>query len=66
MNEEITTEQARPMLQLGDKAPDFKAVTTHGPISLSDYNGHWLIFFSHPADFTPVCTTEFIGFAKLT
>ena len=65
MDEEITIEQARPMLQLGDKAPDFKAVTTHGPISLSDYNGQWVILFSHPADFTPVCTTEFIGFAKL-
>ncbi|HIH86738.1 MAG TPA: peroxiredoxin, partial [Methanosarcinales archaeon] len=65
MAEEIIVEQARPMLQLGDKAPDFNAVTTHGPVSLSDYNGQWLILFSHPADFTPVCTTEFIGFAKL-
>ena len=53
MDEEITIEQARPMLQLGDKAPDFKAVTTHGPISLSDYNGQWVILFSHPADWKP-------------
>lgn len=57
MDEEITVEQARKMLQLGDKAPDFKAVTTHGPISLSYYNGQWVIPFPHPADFTPVCTT---------
>jgi len=49
---------------LNEPAPDFKAKTTHGERSLSDYKGKWLILFSHPADFTPVCTTEFIGFAK--
>jgi hypothetical protein len=43
MEEETTIEQAHPMLQLGDKAPDFKAVTTHEPISLSDYNGQWVM-----------------------
>jgi peroxiredoxin (alkyl hydroperoxide reductase subunit C) len=50
--------------QLNSPAPDFKAITTHGPKSLADYKGKWLILFSHPADFTPVCTTEFIGFQK--
>ncbi len=43
-----------PTLRLGDKAPDFKAVTTHGVVRLSDFAGHWLLLFSHPADFTPV------------
>ena len=67
MDEETTTEpaQARPMLHLGETAPDFEAVTTHGPMKLSDYKGEWVILFSHPADFTPVCTTEFMGFAKM-
>ncbi len=50
--------------QLNARAPEFKAVTTSGPRTLDDYKGKWLILFSHPADFTPVCTTEFIGFAK--
>jgi len=53
------------MLHLGETAPDFEAVTTHGPIKLSDYKGEWVILFSHPADFTPVCTTEFMSFAKI-
>ncbi|MGE4480202.1 peroxiredoxin [Acidocella sp.] len=50
-------------LRIGDPAPDFRARTTHGEIRLSDYQGRWLVFFSHPADFTPVCTTEFIALA---
>lgn len=50
--------------RLNEPAPDFRAKTTHGDRGLSDYKGKWLILFSHPADFTPVCTTEFIGFAK--
>ena len=50
--------------QLNKPAPDFEAKTTHGIKSLSDYKGRWLVLFSHPADFTPVCTTEFIAFAK--
>lgn len=50
--------------RLNERAPDFKAKTTHGERSLADYKGKWLILFSHPADFTPVCTTEFIGFAR--
>ncbi|MGL5329940.1 MAG: peroxiredoxin [Peptostreptococcaceae bacterium] len=49
---------------LGSKAPDFKANTTFGPIKLSDFNGKWVVLFSHPGDFTPVCTTEFLCFAK--
>ncbi|NHJ87710.1 MAG: peroxiredoxin [Asgard group archaeon] len=50
---------------IGDKAPSFTATTTHGKINFpDDYKGKWVVFFSHPADFTPVCTTEFIGFQK--
>ncbi|CEQ21090.1 MAG: peroxiredoxin [Paraclostridium sordellii] len=49
---------------LGTKAPDFSANTTFGPIKLSDYKGKWVVLFSHPGDFTPVCTTEFLCFAK--
>jgi peroxiredoxin (alkyl hydroperoxide reductase subunit C) len=50
--------------QLNQAAPAFNAKTTHGQRSLADYKGKWLLLFSHPADFTPVCTTEFIGFAN--
>lgn len=49
---------------LGSKAPDFEANTTFGPIKLSDYKGKWVVLFSHPGDFTPVCSTEFLCFAK--
>lgn len=53
-----------PMPRINEPAPAFKAKTTDGERSLDDYKGKWLILFSHPADFTPVCTTEFMGFAK--
>jgi peroxiredoxin (alkyl hydroperoxide reductase subunit C) len=61
------SEVAKPagLPRLNAPAPEFSAKTTHGPLSLADYKGKWLILFSHPSDFTPVCTTEFIGFAKV-
>ncbi|HUW06928.1 MAG TPA: redoxin domain-containing protein, partial [Williamwhitmania sp.] len=52
------------MPRIGDMAPDFTATTTKGVIKLSDYaKDKWIVLFSHPADFTPVCTTEMSGFA---
>lgn len=68
MHDEATCQECSdimfPMPMLNELAPDFEAKTTQGVKRLSDYEGKWLILFSHPADFTPVCTTEFIAFAK--
>jgi peroxiredoxin (alkyl hydroperoxide reductase subunit C) len=49
---------------IGSPAPDFEAQSTHGPISLRSFEGKWVVLFSHPYDFTPVCSTEFLGFAR--
>ncbi len=60
-----TIAERNSMPRIGDKAPDFEANTTQGAFRLSDYNiGNWIVFFSHPADFTPVCTTELTELAR--
>jgi len=59
---ETTTAPALP--RLNEPAPEFEATTTQGPLKLSDLRGKWVVLFSHPADFTPVCTTEFVEFAR--
>ncbi|MGP4073384.1 peroxiredoxin [Piscibacillus sp. B03] len=63
----MSEEQQQPVSlpRIGDPAPNFEATTTHGPVKLEDYKGSWLVLFSHPADFTPVCTTEFVAFQEI-
>ncbi len=62
----IDNMQVNTMPLIGDPAPSFTAVTTQGTVNFpEDYKGKWVIFFSHPADFTPVCTTEFMTFASM-
>lgn len=56
--------QPTALVQLNSPAPDFEAATTQGAIKLSGLKGKWVVLFSHPADFTPVCTTEFLAFAE--
>ena len=63
MTETLTAPAAMP--RIGDTAPDFRAVTTHGELQFSEWqDGKWVVLFSHPADFTPVCSTELTDFAK--
>ncbi len=65
-NELSNGEAAYRMPLIGDKAPEFRAMTTKGKINFpEDYKGSWVVLFSHPADFTPVCTTEFIAFSSM-
>ena len=62
----MENETMNTMPRIGDKAPAFQAVTTQGNISFpEDFAGKWIILFSHPADFTPVCTSEFMTFGKM-
>ncbi len=64
MYETLVQEPVVSMPRIGDQAPDFEALTTKGKIKMSDFaKGKWIVMFSHPADFTPVCTTEMSGFA---
>ena len=64
MSTAATTAETSNIPRINDPAPDFEAKSTKGPLKLSDYAGKWVVLFSHPADFTPVCTTEFVEFAK--
>ena len=64
MSEDTTPGTPRSLPRIGEAAPDFTAETTQGPLSLASLRGKWVVLFSHPADFTPVCTTELVDFAR--
>ena len=64
MSTPAPTQDAASLPRINDPAPDFEAKSTQGPLKLSDLKGKWVVLFSHPADFTPVCTTEFVEFAR--
>lgn len=64
MSQDTATAAAPSLPRLNEPAPAFSANSTFGPISLEDFKGSWLVLFSHPADFTPVCTTELTEFAR--
>src|ERR687883_583204 len=57
-------ERTQTIPRINEPAPDFEAKSTQGQLKLSDFKGKWVVLFSHPADFTPVCTTEFVEFAR--
>lgn len=65
MNAPYHSNIAHPHPRIGHSAPAFEADSTLGPVKLGDYAGKWLVLFSYPADFTPVCTSEVIEFAKI-
>ncbi|MCB0063875.1 MAG: peroxiredoxin [Caldilineaceae bacterium] len=65
LNNGVQSMEVAQLPRLNEPAPDFEAVTTQGTLRLSDFAGRWVILFSHPADFTPVCTTEFIAFSEI-
>jgi peroxiredoxin 2/4 len=65
MQTQSPTTERRSLPRLNEPAPDFEATTTQGPLKLSDLRGKWVVLFSHPADFTPVCSTEFMAFAHI-
>ncbi len=65
VNPEPSVPAPRALPRIGDPAPPFTAETTFGTLKLEDFKGSWLVLFSHPADFTPVCTTEFLAFAEI-
>ena len=64
MSVDTTLPQSVGGLRIGDYAPDFEARSTAGPVRLKEFRKRWLVLFSHPADFTPVCTTEFVELAR--
>ncbi|PYS95531.1 MAG: peroxiredoxin, partial [Acidobacteria bacterium] len=66
MSTAATQETSNSLPRINDPAPDFEAKSTQGQLKLSDFKGKWVVLFSHPADFTPVCTTEFVQLIGLS